>query len=1083
MRPSDSESYGEVELGSRPRTLAKLTPPTLPVVLKRPRLFRLLDKSRARSLTWITAPPGAGKTTLVASYLKARRLPVLWYRLDDSDADPSSFFHYLSLAAKVLSPRYRRPLPILTPEYAMGLTTFARRYFQELCARLPRRCVLVFDNYQEVPVTSTLHSLLCCGAEELPKHVSMIVMSRQNPPAAMAKLEADRAMNLVNPEKLELSKTEAQAIVRLHVKPHTDGSVKASVDALYRRMGGWAAGIVLTIEHAKTQDMAMSGRASETPEVLFQYLAGEVLERLAPDVQSLLLKTSVLSDISAPMAERLTHLPKAGEMLSSLHAARYFTERREGPEQWYRYHPLFRDFLVQRARQVLGPEEVRRLQRTAAGLLVNAGRIEDGATLLQVAGEWEEFAQLILAEAGALIAAGRIQTLEGWIRSVPESMRKQMPWLNFWLATTRVSFNPDEAYGLFEDVLATFRAEGEQAGALLAWCGAVRAVVIRWAGLGRLSKLLEMFPMIYPKGTSYLSIEVEAHVADCMASAIMQAQPYRSDARVWLDRAVALSDHLPPAVQTGSRYMTEIYYLWFGDFAAARVGLAQFSRLAQSQRWNPITAIFFHATSAALAWFDSEYNLCRMHVGKGRDLIRQSGLHVWDGLILSQGAAGELLAGNLSAAEGLLREEDAATEQLGGIHRAHYGHLFSWLKLLRGEYEAAWEQVQISNNLIAAEGGHLFGEGMNGLLAAGALRELGQPEEAARWCNSVMHIAERMQSDVMRFGVGMITAQLAFDRKDESAGRDALRMALTIGEARGLMQYPGCQHSVMAANCAKALEAGIMVPFVRRIIDRHRFAAPPQARDLEAWPWRMKIRTLGSFTIEIDGQRLEKHRKASHRLLELLAAIIAFGGQNVPVDRLSDALWPEVDGDQAQENFKKSTTRLRHLLGIENVIQWQEGKVSLNRELCWIDALTVDALIKQVDMRAAGVGSKHNLQQERLAVALYTGPFLGLEHCPSWAVPYRDRLRDRFVTLVLRQCDESSEKHAAMDAIRLLEQAIEIDPVAEPLYQRLIPLLVADGRHAEAVSMYHRCKSALARWADRQPSPETQRLLPQFQPR
>ncbi len=147
---------------SRPHrvSLAKLTPPILPVVLKRARLFRLLDKSRKRPLTWITALPGAGKSTLVASYIKARRLPVLWYRLDESDADPSSFFHYLSLAAKALAPRFRKPFPVLTPEYALGLPTFTRRFFQEFSERLPRRCVLVLDNYQEVPATSGLHQLL-----------------------------------------------------------------------------------------------------------------------------------------------------------------------------------------------------------------------------------------------------------------------------------------------------------------------------------------------------------------------------------------------------------------------------------------------------------------------------------------------------------------------------------------------------------------------------------------------------------------------------------------------------------------------------------------------------------------------------------------------------------------------------------------------------------------------------------------------------------------------------------------------------------------------------------------------------------
>ena len=64
---------------------AKLVPPTLPIVLQRTRLFRLLDKSNARRLIWITAPAGAAKTTLVASYLKTKRFPVLWYGLDASD--------------------------------------------------------------------------------------------------------------------------------------------------------------------------------------------------------------------------------------------------------------------------------------------------------------------------------------------------------------------------------------------------------------------------------------------------------------------------------------------------------------------------------------------------------------------------------------------------------------------------------------------------------------------------------------------------------------------------------------------------------------------------------------------------------------------------------------------------------------------------------------------------------------------------------------------------------------------------------------------------------------------------------------
>jgi ATP/maltotriose-dependent transcriptional regulator MalT/DNA-binding SARP family transcriptional activator len=1065
---------------SRPHRLrlAKLTPPTLPVVLKRPRLFRLLDKARRRPLTWITAPAGSGKTTLVMSYLKARHLPVCWYRLDETDADPSSFFHFLSAGAKSLAPRFRKPLPVLTPEYAFGLPTFTRRFFQELCARLPRRCVLVLDNYQDVPSASVLHQLLAYAIQEIPEHLSVIVMSRQDPPTAMAHLQAERAMTHVGPEPLHLSKAEVKAIIHLHLQRRTDRSMKTFVDEVYRRVGGWAAGLMLTLEQVKSREKLIPEQVGETPEAVFQYLAGEVMERLDPDVQELLLKTSVLSDISVPMAERLSNLAQAGDVLASLHAARYFTERREGAEPWYRYHPLFREFLRQRARQVLGPSEFRTLQRHAAQLLVAGGRVEDGVLLLQAAEDWEGLTPVILAQAEALVSAGRIQTLEGWIRSIPESIRHQIPWLNFWLATTRVSFSPDEAYGLFDDTLAQFRAQGERTGALLTWCGAVRAVLIRWTGLGRITKLLELFPTIHPEGAPYPSVEVEAHVADCMAGAIMQAQPYRHDARTWLDRAVSLSDHLPPAVQTGSRYMTEIYYLWFGDFAPARAGLEQFSGLTQLRQWNPITTIFFHATSATFAWFDSEFDLCRMHVEKARDLVNRSGLHVWDGLIISQGVAGELLAGNLPAAEALLREEDAVTQHLGGIHRAHFLHLFAWFKLLRGDFHEAFEHIQHSIDLIAAEGGHMFGEGINMLLGAHSLRQLGRQAEAVQWVERAMQIGDRMQSDLLRFGAWVMTAQLAFDHGDETLGLNALRKGLMIGETRGLMQYPGRQPDVMAALCAKALNAGIQVPFVQRMIQKHRFPAPQGAWGIDAWPWRVRIRLLGKLAVEIDGQPLEKHRKAPHRLLDLLAAIVSFGGENVPVARLTDALWPEADGDAAQETFKKSLARLRHLLGIDEVIQLHKGCVSLNRERCWVDALAFEAGVKEAERRTRFDDGAVDGDQVQ---ALYKGPFLALETIPVWANPYREELRRRFVRLTLRRVEQALAKRQTETAVRGLEQALEVDPLAEPLYQRLIPLLAANGRQTDAASWYHRCKSALARWDARQPSFETQQLLKTLQ--
>lgn len=1054
--------------------LAKLTPPTLPVVLTRPRLFRVLDHARTRPLTWITAPAGFGKTTLVASYLKARRRPVCWYRLDEGDADPATFFHYLSLAAKCLAPRFRRPLPVLTPEYALELPTFTRRFFQELCGRLPRRCALVLDNYQEVPSASGLHQLLPYAIQELPEHVSVLVMSRQDPPPSMVTVQCDQAMTVVGADSLILSKAEAKAIVQLHWKRKVDGTMRTFVEEAYRRVGGWVAGLTLMVEHAKASRMESANETDETSETIFQYLAGEVMQRLPPDVPELLLKTSVLSDIDLRSAEALTGFSNAGDMLAFLHRSRYFTERRQGAEPSYRYHPLFRDFLLHRAQGELGPLHFQALQRKGAELLVGSGRIEDGVTLLQAAEDWEGVVSVILGQAQELVATGRLQTLEAWILSVPERIRAQNPWLMFWLASTKVSFDPDHAYVLFDQSLVEFRRQGDRTGALLSWCGAIRAVLIRWAGLGRITKLLELFPSIHPAGASYPSIEVEAHVADCMAGAIMQTRPDRDDARDWLDRAVSLSEHLPPAVQTGSRYMTELYYLWFGDFAAARAGLEQFSRLSESKQWNPITTIFFHATSATFAWFDSEFDLCRMHIGKARELVNQSGLHVWDGLIISQGVAGELLAGNLPAAEALLREEDAVTQRLGGIHRAHFLHLFSWFKLLRGDFPEAWTQIQQSLNLLAEEGGHMFGEGSNAIVAVHVLRERGRVPEAVQWLERVMEIGDRMQSDLLRFGRWILTAQLSFDRNNEAEGFDALQKALKIAESRGLMQYPGCQPQIMATLCGKALNAGIQVPFVLRMIQKHRFPTPPEARCLETWPWSIKIFTLGKFEVLINGQPLGKNRKTSHRLIELLIAIITHGGAPISTARLMDMLWPEADGDQARENLKKSIARLRQLLVVDDVLRWQDGEISLNPARCWVDAWAFEASLGEDEPRRA-TGETARDGHRNTIIALYRGPFLGWNEIAAWAHPYRELVRKQFTRLVSRREDVVAEDQR-QERIAELARAINVDPVAESLYQQLIPLLVSANRHGEAAAYYDRCRTELARWAGRSVSAELQAL-------
>ena len=136
-------------------SLSKISRPVLYEPLARERLFDLLDQCNGSPVVWIRGPPGAGKTTLVASWLQAREPPAVWYQVDAGDQDPATFFYYLGLAGRSWQ-RKQRPLPLLTPELSRDTVAFAHRYFGALFGRLGAHGVVVLDNLHELPEASVL---------------------------------------------------------------------------------------------------------------------------------------------------------------------------------------------------------------------------------------------------------------------------------------------------------------------------------------------------------------------------------------------------------------------------------------------------------------------------------------------------------------------------------------------------------------------------------------------------------------------------------------------------------------------------------------------------------------------------------------------------------------------------------------------------------------------------------------------------------------------------------------------------------------------------------------------------------------
>ena len=419
-------------------SVAKITRPGATGLFPRERLFRLLDQGRKNPIVLVYGPPGSGKTSLVSSYLDARRLPCLWYRMDEGDADLATFFYYMGIAAKKATPRKRKPLLLFTPEYLQGISTFTLRYFENLLSRLKAPYILVFDNLHCVPVGSQFHEVIGDGLSAIPDGINVILISRHDLPPALTKLHANGLIGMLGWDELRLNLEETGGIVLLRAQEVRSKDV---IRRLHLAADGWVAGLVLILEGIKRGiEPRLLGRL--TPEEIIDYFGSELFDKTDKEIQDFLLKTAFLPKITVKIAEKLTGLPNADSILSTLNRNNNFTQKHYSEEPVYQYHQLFREFLLVRAKETYSSAVLSDLQHRAAFLLEEAGQIEDAAILFRDAGDWEAMIQLIMKQAPLLISQGRYRSLEEWLDSLPNDLVENDPWLLYWKGTSRFPFDP-----------------------------------------------------------------------------------------------------------------------------------------------------------------------------------------------------------------------------------------------------------------------------------------------------------------------------------------------------------------------------------------------------------------------------------------------------------------------------------------------------------------------------------------------------------------------------------------------------------------------------------------------------------------
>ena len=212
----------------------------------------------------------------------------------------------------------------------------------------------------------------------------------------------------------------------------------------------------------------------------------------------------------------------------------------------------------------------------------------------------------------------------------------------------------------------------------------------------------------------------------------------------------------------------------------------------------------------------------------------------------------------------------------------------------------------------------------------------------------------------------------------------------------------------------------------------------------------------------------------------MLKALIALGGKDVREELVTDLLWPESEGDTAHIGFKTLLSSLRQLLGVNDVIEFQGGKASLNPEICWVDTWAFEEIFLRAkkaweDKRLLDRFDK-TLKLTEAALEIYKGNFLPCDEGYDWTSPQRDRLGRKFHFLIGRVGEYLQEAKKWKEAAEHYEKAIEVDPLPEEFYQNLMICYLQLDQGNEGIAVYRRFRKIISESTGITPSRKTEAI-------
>ncbi|MGD9895120.1 MAG: LuxR C-terminal-related transcriptional regulator, partial [Dehalococcoidia bacterium] len=416
---------------------SKFHSPSLhPEHVSRPRLLRQLDTGAPRRVTLVDAPPGSGKSMLLAEWchMSDQAGRCAWLSLDGLDNDPIVFWTYLVEALRRIAPDcFGRTVATLNMP-GMSLTrAVIPTLINELWA-MDYSLTLVLDDYHTI-TNFECHESLSFFLRRLPAKLRLVIATRSDPPLGLSHLRVGGELCELRAADLCFAGDEVEAFLNDSLGLGLEAD---DLERLAVRTEGWAAGLylaALSLRNRADRSAFIADFAGDNRHIV-TYLGGEVLNGLPDEERAFLMQTSILERFSPALCDAVVSTSESAKRLQDLEQTNLFVISLDERAESYRYHHLLQDLLQLELKQTQ-PELLPVLHKRASAWYRSAGNVDAAMHHAQAAGDYLLAGDIYFEAALSMLWSGRLVTLANWLDMLPDeliAMRPPLALTAAWVA-------------------------------------------------------------------------------------------------------------------------------------------------------------------------------------------------------------------------------------------------------------------------------------------------------------------------------------------------------------------------------------------------------------------------------------------------------------------------------------------------------------------------------------------------------------------------------------------------------------------------------------------------------------------------